>query len=89
MSWLTTRSGPHPDDAALRVAPGAFGVGDDAVPYFPGQVEAPAVLFQLVHHPQALAVMLEAIRAELVQCALPCVAKGRVAQVMRQADGLG
>ena len=37
----------------------------------------------------ALAVMLEAIRTELVQCALPCVAKGRVAQVMRQADGLG
>ena len=33
--------------------------------------------------------MLEAIRTELVQCALPCVAKGRVAQVMRQADGLG
>ena len=33
--------------------------------------------------------MPEPLRAELVQCALPCVAKGRVPQVMGQTDGLG
>lgn len=63
--------------------------GHDAVAHLPGQVQAPAVLFQLVHHPQTLHIMPESLRAELVQRALPCVAKGRVPQVMGQADGLG
>ena len=33
--------------------------------------------------------MPEPLRAELVQCALSRMAKGRVPQVMGQADGLG
>ncbi len=64
------------------------GVVDDAIAHFPGQVEAIASL-QLVHHAQALHVVLEAARGQLVQCALPDVAKGCVAKVMRQGDGFG
>ena len=80
----------HADDASLRGGrPGALGMGHDAVAHLPGQVQAPAVFFQLVHHTQALHIMPEPLRAELVQCALPCVAKGRVPQVMGQTDGLG
>ena len=76
--------------AALRRAgPGAGGVGNDAVAHLPGQVEAPAVFFQEIHHPQALAVVGKATGAQTVQRALPRVAKGGMAQVVAQGDGLG
>ena len=80
----------HAYDAPFRGgSPGAFGVGHDTVAHFPAQVEAPALFFQLVHHPQALHIMLEPARTELVERPFSGVAKGRVAQVMGQADGLG
>ena len=64
-------------------------MGHDAVAHLPGQVEALAFFFQLVHHPQALHIVLEAARAQLVQGPLARVAEGRVAQIVGQADGLG
>ena len=63
-------------------------MGHDAVAYLPRQVQAPAVLFQLVHHTQALHIVLEAIRAELVQRLFTRMAKGRMPQIMGQTDGL-
>ena len=80
----------HPDDPAFGGGgPGPFGVGDDAVAHLPGQVEAPAVLFQPVHHPQALFIVLEAAGAQGVQRPLPCVAERGVAQVVGQGHRLG
>ena len=80
----------HAHDAPFRrCRPGALCVGHDAVAHLPRQVQAPAVLFQLVHHTQALHVVLEAVRAQLIQRALPSMAKRRVAQIMGKADRFG
>ena len=80
----------HAHDAPFRrCRPGALCVGHDAVAHLPRQVQAPAVLFQLVHHTQALHVVLEAVRAQLIQRALPGMAKRRVAQIMGKADCFG
>ena len=80
----------HPHDAALRRrCPNAFCVGDDAVAHLPGQVEALPILLELVHHPQALHIVLEAAGRELVECPLSGVAEGGVAKVVGEADGLG
>ena len=62
-------------------------MGHDAVAHLPGQVEALTFLFQLVHHPQALHIVLEAARAEFIQGPLARVAEGRVPQIVGQADG--
>ena len=79
----------HPHDAALgRRGPNAFCVGDDAVAHLPGQVEALPVLLELVHHSQALHIVLEAAGRELIQRPLSGVAEGGVAKVMGEADGL-
>src|SRR5699024_12602706 len=76
----------HPDDPAFGGGgPGPFGVGDDAVAHLPGQVEAPAVFFQPVHHPQALFIVLEAAGAQGVQRPLPCVAERGVARSWARA----
>ena len=66
-----------------------FCVGDDAVAHLPGQVEALPVLLELVHHPQALHIVLEAAGRELIQRPLSGVAEGGVAKVVGEADGLG
>ena len=80
----------HPHDAALgRRGPNAFCVGDDAVAHLPGQVEALPVLLELVHHPQALHIVLEAAGRELIQRPFSGVAEGGVAKVVGEADGLG
>ena len=77
-------------DAPFRGSrPCALGVGNDAVAHLPCQVKALAVLFQPVYHTQALHIMVEAVRAESVQCLFACVSKGSVPQIMRKADGLG
>ena len=64
-------------------------MGDDAVAHLPRQVQALAVFFQLIHDPQTLAVVLEAVRAELVQRAFARVAEGSVPRVVGQTDGFG
>jgi len=77
-------------DAPLRGGcPCALGVGDDAVAYLPCQVEPFAVLFQPIHHTQALHIMVKAVRAESVQRLFTRVTKGGVPQIMRKADSLG
>ena len=58
-----------------------------------GQVEPVVVrvaLFELVHHPEALAVVLEpaVVFQQLVQLALARVAEGRVPEVVGQGDAL-
>ncbi len=45
--------------------------------------------FQPVHHPQALPVVAKALGGKLVQGPLSGVAKGGVAQVVGQGNGLG
>ena len=52
-------------------------------------VEALPVLLELVHHPQALHIVLEAAGRELIQRPLSGVAEGGVAKVVGEADGLG
>ncbi|MNW06810.1 hypothetical protein D3C71_2032790 [compost metagenome] len=66
----------------------------DTFTRFKAQVEAAVAgvtLFQIIHHAQALQVVLEAAKADHagVERILPGVAKRRVPQVMRQANGLG
>lgn len=63
--------------------------GNDAVAHLPCQVKTLAILFQPIHHTQALHIVVEAVRAKVVQCLFACVAKGSVPQIMRKADGLG
>ena len=64
-------------------------MGHDAVAHLPCQVQAIAVLFQPIHHAQALHIVFEATRTELVQCTLPRMAERRMSQIMREADCLG
>ena len=76
--------------AALHGAgPGPLCVGDDAVAHLPRKVQPPPLLFQHVHHPQALPVMGKAAGAQLIQRALARMAEGGVPQVVPQGDGLG
>ena len=79
-----------PHGAAFQ-GPGPFpgGVGDDAVAHLPGQVQALAVLFQILYHPQALAIMGKPAGAQPVEGPFPRMTKRRVAQIMAQGDGLG
>ena len=72
-----------------RAGPGAFGVGNNPVAHLPAKVQALAVLFQVVHHPQALAVVGKPAGAQPVQCALPRVAVWGVAKIMPQGNGFG
>ena len=53
------------------------------------EVQALAPLFQPVHHPQGLLVVAEPAGEDLVEDPLPRMAKGGVAQVVAQGDGLG
>ena len=58
------------------------------VPHLPGQVQ-PFAAFQHLHHPQALFVMAEAVFRQAVEGSFAAVAKGGMAQVVSQSDGLG
>ena len=69
--------------------PGPLGVGDNAVADLPGKVESFAVLFQHIHHPQALPVVGKAAGTKLVQRPFPRMTEGRMPQIMAQGDGLG
>ena len=75
----------------LRIAHRA--VLQNAFTGFKAQVEAielGVTLLQTIHHPQALQVVLKPTigRHALVQSVLPRMAKRRVAQVVRQGNGL-
>ena len=60
-----------------------------AVAHLVGEVQAPALFLQALHHPQALLVVAEAVGQQGVQRPLPGVAKGRVPQVVGQGHRLG
>ncbi len=61
----------------------------DAVADLEGQVEALAVVFELLDDPQALVGVVEAEGQELAQGLLAGVAEGGVAEVVAERDGLG
>ena len=64
------------------------GVPQDAQPHFVGQVQTHAVLFQIVHHPQALLVMTEGLAQAIGEGCLTGMTKGGVPQVMPHGNGL-
>jgi hypothetical protein len=85
---------PLERDGATPRLPGedfplSLGVLDDAIPDLPREVEAPAVVLEPVHHPQALAVVGESLRGHAVQDRLAGVAEGRVPEVVGHGDGFG
>ena len=63
-------------------------VVQDAVPDLLCQVQSPSLFLHHLHHPDALLIMGKALRTDLIQYVLSCMAKGRVAQVMAQGNGL-
>ena len=64
-------------------------VAQDAPADLIGQIQAQAVLFQLVHHPQRLLVVVEGDPHDLRQCRLSCMAEGSMAQVVTHGGCLG
>ena len=67
----------------------ALGVLLDAVPDLEGQVQALALVFELLDDPQALVGVVEAEGQELAQGLFAGVAEGRVPEVVAEGDGLG
>ena len=65
------------------------GVAQDAPAHLIGEIEAVPIVFQPVHHPQRLDIVLEPSGHDLVQDPLPRVAKGRMAQIMSIGSGFG
>ena len=69
--------------------PGVTGVAQNAHADFVGQIQAPAVPFQHVHHPQTLLIVAEGLSKAVRQGSFPRVSEGGVAQIMAHGDGLG
>ena len=61
----------------------------DAVAHFPREIQAAAVVLEHVHDAQALLVVVEPARHELVEHALAGVAERRVPEVVAERDRLG
>ena len=61
----------------------------DAVADLPREIQALAVVFQPVDDPQALLVVIEAARSQIVEDALAGVTKRRVAEIVTERDRLG
>ena len=64
------------------------GVAQNAQPDLVGQVQTLSVLFQAVHHPQALLIVPEGFAPTLGQGRFSGMAEGRVAQIVAHGDGL-
>ena len=64
-------------------------MGEDSLADFLGQIKPFTAVFQKFDHAEALLVVAEAFGQQVVQCAFPDVAVGRVAQVMPEGDGFG
>lgn len=60
-------------------------MADDAAPHLARQIET----FEQVHKTQALLVVAEALRTDLIERALACMAEGRVAEIVAERDRLG
>ena len=74
---------------ADRRATLALRVLGDAVAHFPREVEPAPLVLEHVHDAQALLVVIEAARHQVVQHPLAGMAEGRVAQVVAERDGFG
>ena len=70
-----------------RLRPVIPGVTQNAHADFIGQVQPLTVLFQNVHHSQALLIVAERLAKALAQNVLPGVAEGSVSQVMPHGNG--
>ncbi len=80
--------------AVLRVGPDghpalALRVARDSVAHLPREVEALTLVLEHVDDAQALLVVVEATRDQVVQHPLAGMAEGRVAEVVAERDGLG
>ena len=77
---------------ALQCAGGAAAaVVEYSVPHLVCEVQAPAVVFQLFHHANALLVVGKTalVLHEIIQHFLSCMAEGSMAKVMAQSYGFG
>jgi hypothetical protein len=74
---------------ADRHAALALGVPRDAVAHFPRQVEPAPLVLEDVDYPQALLVVVESARNEIVEDALAGMAERCVAQIVTEGNGLG
>jgi hypothetical protein len=61
----------------------------DAVAYLTGEVETVSILFQDIHHPQALVDMTETSRRQIVKNPLAGVPEGGMPQIVPKGDGFG
>ena len=77
----------QPDNVALTGGGNFIGVTCDAVFDLKGQIQSLSLLFQVMHHPDALQVMLEAIGTDLIQNGFSGMTEGRMPQVMPQGNG--
>ncbi len=74
---------------ADRHAALALRVPRDAVAHFPRQVEPLPLVLEDVDYPQALLVVIESARNEIVEDALAGMAERRVPQIVTEGDRLG
>ena len=78
-----------PDAFRFRgFGPQGAGVAQNPAADLRRQVQAAAVVFETVHHPEALLIMAEALRQKIVQGSLPDMPVGGMAKIMPQGDGL-
>ena len=74
------------DDAPLgRCRLAGTRVADDAAPHLACEVQ----VFEQVYQTQALLIMAETERTDLIERALACMAEGRVAEIVAERDRLG
>ena len=62
---------------------------EDSVSYFPGQVQPPAFLFQLLHDPYTLFMVSESFTEHLIECPFSGMTKRCVSKIMSQCNGFG
>ena len=75
-------------DGLERVVLRAVGVVEYAHSRLVAEVQPPPVALEYVHDAQALLIVLEAAGIYAVERPLPCVAEGRMPQIVAQRDGL-
>ncbi len=61
---------------------------EDSVPNFACEVQALAILFQVVHDPQTLLIMVKSAWYDFVEYPFTPMTKGCVPEIMSQSNGL-
>jgi len=64
-------------------------MAQNPVAHFFGQVQAPALVFELLHHTHALLIMPKAVLAKLVEHPLARVAERGMSQIVPERDRFG